>query len=342
MKKLLFAFMAVSLFACNSDDSAPADPNNGNPENPNPAECTNVYTGNVWLKNQAEVDAFAANGYCKIVGELAIGSAPESALSDITDISELESLQSVTKRIIVINSPGLASINGLQNIKNATEFLIQRTGITNLIGCPDFVEGAQVMLSAPNKISLEGFVPKNYMSFSLYGDADLEHFALYPNVHILKQVMLQGFKGETLEGLENIKKIAGLNVRYSVNLISLKGLENVTNLTYLTVGKNPELISLEHLSGVTSIDLIPEIHDSFSNPSSIDISSNDKLQSLHGLENVVSFGVFFMTFVNNPLLSDFCPIRPCLQNKPDTNWNTFNNKFNPTKQNVIAGNCSQP
>lgn len=347
MKKLLFAFMAMTLFACSGDDSAPVDPNNGNPENPNPenpnpAECTNVYTGNVWLKTQAEVDAFVAAGYCKIVGELAIGTAPESAPSDITNISELEILKAVTKRIAIINTPVLASLNGLQNIKNVTEILIQQTAITNLIGCPDFVEGATVDIGQ-SEISLEGFVPKNYMSFTLYGNTDLGYFASYPNVQIFKKFTLLGVKATTLEGLENIRKIGTLTLKYSANLTSLKGLENVTNLTILNVSNNPELISLEHLSGVTSIDFIPEVTDSSSSSyPGIDITANDKLQSLYGLENVSVFGGTMMYFVANMQLSDFCAIRPCLQSKPQVQLNIFNNKYNPTKQNVISGNCSQP
>lgn len=344
MKKILLASVAILVFACSSDDTVTTTPVEENPENPlpenpeTPEECLNVYTGNVLLKSQAEVDAFAANNYCKVDGVLIIGAPDDDPSTDITDLSDLSGLVSVSKWVYITNNSNLVSLNGLQNIKDLLEIRIGSPALTNLEGCPDIVEGGTVTLVG--NISLQGLELKNYMILQLMGDIDLRYFEQYTNVEILSELTIIQNKATRLTGLENIKKIGELGIKYNPNLISLEGLENVTTLENIEIWENPELVSLEHLNGVTAIKTIPEITNLNIFPG-FDIAGNAKLETLQGLENIVYYGGTMIKIAANYQLTDYCALTPLLQYDSDMQWNVFSNEYNPTIQNIINGNCSQ-
>jgi protein phosphatase 1 regulatory subunit 7 len=402
MKKLLFAFIAFTMLACSSDDSAPANPNNGNPnpenpnpENPNPEECTNVYTGNVWLKTQAEVDAFAANGYCKIDGQLSIGSKSFSdpTISDITNISGLAGLKEVNGIVLIKNNPQLTSLEGLNNLKRIGGYLaiMYNNGLTNLNGLSSLalIQSAYTFglrIESNNAlVSLEGlenvqevsyldiisnpllqnfqglnglkkvtqlfvFAENNALS-SFQGLENLEtvhncafnqgQFTSFEGLNALKNVnKLSLFDCNNLvsfEGLENIEVLLSLEVESCDALESFNGLQNMKKISNLSITSNSSLATLTHFSGLTSFFKSPDVMNN-----NFHIGNNGALESLDGLQNLTQFeGTLLIRW--NGALDNFCALSNVLPTAVlDTNSAINNNLYNPTVQNIIAGNCSQP
>src|SRR5690606_33815833 len=77
----------------------------------------NVFDGRIWLKTQAELDAFGANNYTHITGQLVIGTRYELDFSDITDLSSLTSLISIGENLFIAGNENLANLNGLHNLE---------------------------------------------------------------------------------------------------------------------------------------------------------------------------------------------------------------------------------
>ena len=69
------------------------------------------------------------------------------------------------------------------------------------------------------------------------------------------------------------------------------------------------------------------------------IEDNLSLESLKGLDNISLIGNHF-EITGNSSLTEFCDLRSYLSN---TSFNPYiaNNGFNPSKQDIINGNCSQ-
>ncbi|MDX1784272.1 MAG: hypothetical protein R3361_08945, partial [Aequorivita vladivostokensis] len=96
---------------------------------------------------------------------------------------------------------------------------------------------------------------------------------------------------------------------------------------YLTISGNKSLIDLSGLQSVTNII------------SRVLIEKNENIQNLNGLENLQEVG-YEMVVMQNINLSDFCAITNlCVSGNID-NFYTETNAYNPTKQDIIDGNCS--
>ncbi|MHA3787484.1 hypothetical protein ACX0HA_04675 [Flavobacterium hauense] len=344
MKKLLFAFMAMTLFACSSDDSAPVNPDNGNPENPNPVECTNVYTGNVWLKTQAEVDAFASNGYCKIDGVLSIGvSVDGQPPANITDISALSGLVSVSEKILVLNT-SLTSLNGLQNIKNLQRIdVLYNSLLTSVQGSPSIVDGGSVYINSNVLLTgLQGLMLGNsLLTLNLDWNKSLSSLAVGDTCQKIKWLFISQTSATSLEGLEGLTEAEVVYVKSNPNLVSLKGLENITKVGSLAITSNPLLTSIEHLSGITSITALPYIGQP--DESNFSINDNDNLTSLHGLENVASYGGYLFFVIGNDNLTDFCAIKNMLLHANYLeDYSIYDNAYNPSIWQIEGTQCSQP
>src|SRR5690606_17352979 len=81
------------------------------------AACT--ITDDIVLTSQADVVNFSsAYMYCSdiTVNNLVLGYATGSTMSDINDLSPLQSITAVTGDLIIGNNPNLLTLNGLQNI----------------------------------------------------------------------------------------------------------------------------------------------------------------------------------------------------------------------------------
>ena len=161
---------------------------------------------------------------------------------------------------------------------------------------------------------------------------------------------------ETLNGLENITAVGGLNITDCNSLISLEGLEGLTSVertrtAQLRIIRNNVL---ENLDGLNQLIKVQSTEDNFS---LLQITENPSLTQMNALENLnyvnglLKFYVVLGTGDNiyfNENVTNYCGIRNLLISETYTGIDWMSEFFNsdegsyvPSIQDIIDGNCSQ-
>jgi len=183
--------------------------------NPIPAECP---VGDVTLSSQEEVNQFvAAYANCTtIVGNLRIGV--ESGNSNITDISQLYHLVTVTGNVFISYNGSLQNLIGLSSLKNVGGLSIQNNGLNNLNGLSSLTNAGNLLIAFNNSLTnvngLSGLT-------SVAGSVIIQNNNLLTN----------------LNGLNNLTTVAGLLTIQDNNALSnISGLQNVNPATLVPMG----------------------------------------------------------------------------------------------------------
>lgn len=202
--------------------------------------------GNVNLTTQAQVNAFAAAypNCTTINGSLTIGSS--SPPSNISDISGLQNITTVTESVEIGSTYDLTTLNGLNNLTTIGSNLRIRgcLGLTSLEGLNSVssVPGDLVVQLNENLASLNGLNSLSYVGQGIY---------------IQWNLVLS-----SLEGLNNLSSASGWEIRIEYNdaLTSLDALNNLTSIggCRLIITNNPSLQSIQGLENIdpTSIDIL--------------------------------------------------------------------------------------
>lgn len=272
---LLFAFITLSLVSCSDDsDESTEDPIEEVPD------C--ILDESVYLTTQAEVDAFAELGYCKVGGILQIG--PEEGLSDIHNISGLSGLDYVGSSLVIRNNPELPDLSGLENITKVqgalsirnNDMLVNLEGLSGLqtIGSSDGSGGSHIALSQNDAM----------VDFSGLGDVEaITLLELFFNDSL-----------ESLNGLQGLEVIGVVGVVSCPAFESFTGLENVTVAESIHVNSH-SLLSIEALSGLVALEsfvcsnsLLTSLEslEGITNLRALSLFNNEYLESLEGLENL--------------------------------------------------------
>lgn len=158
----------------------------------------------------------------------------------------------------------------------------------------------------------------------------------------------------SLNGLENITSVNGLKINNCYQIVDLNGLNSLVNIggnpnihQTLDIFSNTELTSLEGLNNLVSIGLSGYI-------SYIRFADNPKLLNLDALSSLTEINseFYFDTTISysteegirtNDVLSDFCGVQDLFisGNFDSDNIIISHNAYNPTPEDIIAGNCSQ-
>ena len=116
------------------------------------------------------------------------------------------------------------------------------------------------------------------------------------------------------------------NVQNLANMLTLSNVKYIkSNFKILN---NNELLSLEGLSKLDSIG------------GDFNIDNNDKLANLDGLSNLSAVDGKF-TITNNDALLNFCGIKPLLTANGVAEISIYDNYYNPSPDDIIAGNCGE-
>ena len=218
MKKIfLLTIVSSILFSCATDDNIDRQ-----------ILPVIVFNGNITLKTQAEVDAIGAQGYNVINGYLNIGDrSTETNVpvpSDITDLSPLSSIVSVTRQVEIQSNPMLTSLDGLSNLSvvsgliiNDNENLTSLDGLTNLKG----IDSNQILTG--QSIFSGGVI-------SLLDNPSLTSIEALNSItpQIISRVSINNTGLSSLQGLENITGIATLLIIDNDNLASLAALQGLS------------------------------------------------------------------------------------------------------------------
>ncbi|WP_344923821.1 cadherin repeat domain-containing protein [Aquimarina addita] len=233
------------------------------------------YFGDVYLKNQEEVDEFSSKLYEEINGSLLIDDSNDFVITPITDLSGLASIKVVRDDLIISNSRSLINLEGLNNITNI--------GTLRLVN-NHFLED----ISALKKISTLANIDINYNPLITSLNCFLNIISLSGACNIVDSEGLLN-----LEGLNNITSIGGnLYLRGNDKLLNVSGLNSLT-----TVNGYFAITNHNKLSNLYDLGKLQRVQGGFS------IGENHSLVNLEGLNSFKSLNNDLFIAANDSLLN---------------------------------------
>ena len=223
MKKLLFQIIIILLVSCNEEDIT--------------VNSTNIFTGDVELLTQLEVESFGSNNYTEITGDLTIGDI--DFITDINDLEPLSDLESVGNLYISVDD--LTDFNGLHNLTTVNGYFYLRSVNRNM---NDF-EGLNSLSEINGSF---GIIRSNFNS--LTGLENLN--VVNGNFDILSGYSLTSFSGFQLTEIGGDFKIIDCDL-----LTNLSGIETLTSISEnLVIQENNNLVSLNGLQNLVYTNVI--------------------------------------------------------------------------------------
>lgn len=270
-----------------------------------------VFTGNIQLENQTDVDNFAANQYTSITGNLIIGAGGTEHFNcinnfTVNDLSNLNTITSVGGDLKIYRNNILTTLNGLNNITTVggkldlffqpalidlnalssitsvndlelfnLDLITNLNGLSNLttIGNNCYINNNQNLLNLNSLSSLTsiGGLLKIFNNDSLT-NLGLSQLTSVINISIDGNAMLTD-----LQGLENINPTnRNIFIVNNSNLNSVVGLNFHNSIGSIDISNNPNLNDISNLNSLTSIN------------GTFNIQDNDLLVDLSGFSNVTT------------------------------------------------------
>lgn len=224
---------------------------------------------------------------------------------NLVSIHDLRSLKTLEGSLVISNNESLLHLYGLEGItqiKNAV-LITKNLSLTDLKGLDSLqrIDNSLTINGNPSLKSLSGLNRLDSISHELV----IHDNQTLPN----------------LVGLDNLKKV-GLYLKISndSSLVNLSGLENLSEIgANLLIDFNPRLTDLHALSGLKTI-----------NNAILDITDNDALESLSGIDNVDPASISKLSIRDCQKLN-YCELSNICRFLEDKN--------NPTDIYLNADNC---
>ncbi|MAW95266.1 MULTISPECIES: DUF1573 domain-containing protein [unclassified Leeuwenhoekiella] len=322
---------------------------------------SSIFTGDVNLKSQQEVDDFGSKNYTGVFGNVFIGV--DSGETDITDLGPLNSLTSISENLTIRNNKALTSIAEFENFDTlGGNLFISTNGLTAITGFQKLTKiSGNLDLTGNNDLtSFTGFNSLSEIggSLAINSNNELQTLDDFTNlITIGTDLFIIGNSSLTsLNALKNINAtISYLNISYTTALTSLEGLESITTVETLEIAGNIALADFQGLGNLT------EVSGTFT------IQNNQALINLNGLDKLTTIGESFvidnnssminldgpttLTSLNaallitgNSNLDDFCGLSQLIKNGAvtESSYSVTSNKYNPSYeqiQNDGAGGC---
>lgn len=225
---------------------------------PVPAECP---VGNITLSTQAEVNQFITDyPNCTVItGNLRIGV--ESGNSNITDISQLYHLTTVTGNVFISYNSALQNLAGLDNLSNIGGLFIQNNGLKNLNGLSSLTNATNLLIGYNNLLT------------NINGLSGL--------TSVTGSVIIQSNNALTnINGLNNLTTVTGiLTIKDNSTLSNISGIKNINPATFVPAGNNGVTIQNNPILSVCNLPNLCTYLQNPSNPSEISGNAGNCISS---------------------------------------------------------------
>lgn len=285
-------------------------------------------SGDVTLKSQAEVDSFVSQNkgrQLQITGTLIVSGA------DISSLSGLSNITSVSGNIFLDGCPLLADVSFLSGITSTGSLFIQNLAVTTIaMDKPTGVAGSVTVSNC-----------KYLNSLSMKSLSSLTTNIVVGNINIYSCKQLSRIDFSSLTSITGLLSINGTAVS------DMSGFSSLQTAGALTLSGNPFLLNfhgLEQLKTLTLRGISWVVYPSSSVIYGLYINGNPLLSSLTGLQNLTSVPVARIS--NNVALSDLCPLKALaikLSALPVLSLSVIGYKPGPsTDALILTGNSNYP
>lgn len=313
-----------------------------------------VFTGNIQLETQEEVDTFAANLYTSIVGNLTIGIWGTSN-SSIIDLSSLTNLTSIDGDLKIYLNSALTTLNGLDNIATINGDLeiydhdqltdVKLSSLTTVGGGLELFNLDMVTnfndLSNLSSVGGNTFINNNPSITNLGGLSSLSSINGLLNIYNNDALITIGLDALTsvgnitIEGNEQLLNFYGLeNINLHNRNLSIIANDNITSLNGFVFNNSHGNLYISHNPILTDLSLLTNLNTIVG---TLNIQNNDALTNLNGFSNLSVVGGIGIG--NNISLNDFCGLTTLMSNNYTGSFGVSGNAYNPSQQDIIDGNC---
>ena len=337
-----------------------------------------VFEGDIYLRTQQEIDDFGKAGYTHVTGFLVIGSSEYNDITDLSPLVNLEKIddylgiwycQSLLEidglnnltdvgSLTIYDNTFLTSITGFKSLKslNGSLYIQDNYRLTDMSGFSGLEHIGETLEVGNNALTdLSGLQSLKYVGtyLSIYFNLSLLNIDGLSNLRDVGESITIANNDllQNLNGLSNVQaNVTKLQIENNPLLTDITGVLNIDVTEKLTIDGNPKLTSLEGLSKITHLnDVVIRSNTSLKNFNGLEgltaIANDFKIErnySLKNLDGLVSLGTVggIMEISDNLILRDFCGIRDFIINGTLGSLEVSGNLYNPSKQNIIDGNCS--
>lgn len=282
-----------------------------------------IYTGDIVLSTQLEVDNFGLNNYSEIVGNLVLGYRSGHLESKIDNLESLISLTKITGNLYIYTNTLLENLDGLNNLTQIdgnleifnNKSLSNINGLNNLFRISgDFYLALNIAL-----LNIDGLSNLDYIGnhIDITGNSSLVNIDSLSNITIINGLLLidGNLSLKNVDGFSNLKSVGGLvEIKYNYELSNINGFSNLSSIDGdMSIRYNDKITDLEGLNALSfiggSLELrnLPALKDidALNNLSSIGddirIFTNHELSNIDGLSGVSSIGGSIIVLNNGSL-----------------------------------------
>lgn len=332
------------------------------------------------LKNLQKVGALSINSCSQLISLVGLENLRElgglsiSNCDDLVKVGTLKNLQRIEGTLSFSGCPQLVSLTGLENLKELGGLSISGCDDLVQIGALKNLQRIEGNLSITTSIlsDMSGLDNLTYIGGSLSLNCNVESIKWLQNVVIGGGIYLRLDKLKTLEGLEQLTDIKGklhldqcerlINTDALVNLknvegdliiernddmetLNLSGLEKVEGklrFYYNDFKTIAEMSNLVYIGGALEVDYCSELV-ALPRLGTLEISGGVDIKTCKKLENISNFST--LTRVGNMFkfvdtgIADFSVLKSLLTENVEIYCK--GNVYNPTKEDILAGNGSK-
>lgn len=285
---------------------------------------------------------------------LSLSIMENGALENLDGLESLKTLASIN----ISENPSLKNIQGLTGVEQSGEVriygnpqLTELTGLDNIeyVNLGLYIQhNAMLMnldaLSNLKSIENELIISDNASLMHIDGLNNVENWSR--SIVILNNAVLENINAlspiqdassisindnpslENLDGLSNLKSVNTLSLNNNKLLTHVNPLRNLKVVGTMTINNNQNLSDISGLSSLESVAV------------NLNLKGNDALSNLEGLNQLRIIGRD-LSIQSNSALTDFCALQPeLIAEGLIGGYNVRDNAFNPTKNDLIDGNCS--
>ena len=280
-----------------------------------------IYIGDIIFTTEQDLIDFQAAGYTKVRGNVIVSGG------EITTLQKLDNLLTEINGSLRLECSTLTTLDGLYGLKTITDSLIIKDGdMTSFEGLRN-LETIGGNFKVIVKSSLKSLVSFKGLSGlkSIGGD-----FEVNAKSYSLKSLA-------SFEGLESLETIGG-NFKVIVeSFSSLRSLSSFKGLSGLkSIGGDFEVNAYNSLNSLASFEGLESLTNI--GGGRLTINKCSSLNNIDALKNIESLNDISIT--ECPKLYDFCVLKNVVQNMSGTFY-LNKNGYNPTKYQLLNGECSQ-
>ncbi|MFK7770679.1 MAG: hypothetical protein AB8F94_01015 [Saprospiraceae bacterium] len=254
---------------------------------------------------------------------------------------------------------GTVNISSVEQLVEFNNLLKGKTEITGSVNISDLINPDLSVFENIQKIGFQLTIV----------DSELFDLSFFSNLEEVKTVALFSNQISSLNGLENLTSVEGIQIEHNSPSLNIDAIQNINASSFFilsgissTIPVFPNIvevggIDLTELSAITDYSFLPNLKTSTllitiggsengtSNVTSLNgleqltaietlyIVGHENLDDISSLENIISGSE--IKFTKNEKLSDYCPLKSILSDG-DILFSAIGNLENPTKSEIIT------